>query len=223
MVCALCIGLTLSVQADSIFDNSVNDLLTRFDPGTQEVGDEILLDGTARYLTNFSFEFWGTNTASPSNTSFAGDVQARVRFYENTGAPFNGYATPASTPFFDSGWFDVGAPTSRSTLNFFEGSDFPAGGLLIPSSDITWSVQFEGMEATDSVGVDIYSPPVVGHDYPDYWENDGGWVLLTNTVPMDFAAKMDASQTVPEPSAVALSLLGGLGLLGLGYRLRRTR
>ena len=218
---ALSIGLTLPLRANVIFDNSVNDLSTRFNPGTAEVGDEIVLGGTERYLTDFSFEFWGTATGS----SFAGDVEARVRFYQNDGTPFNGYATPGATPFFDSGWFTIGGPTPRSTENFTAGSDFPAGGLLIPLpstvSNMTWSVQFQGMGAGDAAGVDIYSPPVVGQDYPDYWQNDGtGWVLLTNTVPMDFAAKMEASQ-VPEPSVAALSLVSGLGLLAFAYRLRR--
>ena len=76
------------------------------------------------------------------------------------------------------------------------------------------------MAADDSVGVDLYSPPVVGADYPDYWQNDGtGWTLMTNSPPMDFAARMEA--TVPEPSTMALSVCGGLGLLILARRLRR--
>jgi hypothetical protein len=216
----LCLGCVWPLGATTIFDNSVNDLVTRFDPRTNEVGDEILLAGTDRYLSAFSFEFWGTNTASP--TSFAGDVEARVRFYENNGTLFHGYATPG-TMFFDSGWFSVPSPTERSTFVFTEGSDFPAGGQFIPDSitNMTWSVQFEGLDATDSAGVDIYSPPVAGGDYPDYWEYDGGgWRLLTNTVPMNFAARMDAHAAIPEPSSLALSLVVGLGLLTMVRRLR---
>jgi len=216
---ALFISAVLPARATTIFDNSVNDLGTRFAPGTTEVGDEILLGGTDRYLTNFSFEFWGANTASP--TSFAGDVEARVRFYENNGTPFNGYATPG-TVFFDSGWFSVPSPTARSTFIFTPGAGLPDDGLFIPTSDMTWSVQFEGMGLTDSVGVDIYSPPVVGEDYPDYWANgDGGWMLLTNTVPMDFAARLEATSSIPEPPVAMLCLFGGLGILGLAWRLRR--
>src|SRR5574340_1842514 len=97
---ALCCALIGPLGATTIFDNSVNDLGTRFNPGTLEVGDEILLASTERYLTNFSFEYWGTS----SGASFAGPVEARVRFYQNDGAPFNGYATPGSL-FYDSGWF----------------------------------------------------------------------------------------------------------------------
>jgi hypothetical protein len=183
------------------------------------------LAGTERFLTSFSFEYWGANTLS--TTTFAGDVQARVRFYENAGALYHGYDTPSVTPFWDSGWFGGFGPTDvdpfRATLVFTAGVglDFPEGGLLLPvTSNMTWSVQFQGMGATDTVGVDIYSAPVVGQDYPDYWQNNGGWTLLTNTVrPMDFAARMEA--TVPEPSTLTLSILGGLSLLVLTRRLRR--
>ena len=63
--------------ADTIYDNSKNDLLTRFNPGNLEVGDEIVLAGSARYLTNFAFEFWAENPSSPD--LFSGDVQARVK------------------------------------------------------------------------------------------------------------------------------------------------
>jgi hypothetical protein len=189
----LCVGVGTSVRAVTIFDNSAHDLVTRLNPGTNEVGDEILLGSPERYLTNFSFEFWGTN--STGSTAFAGSVAARVRFYQNNGPPFNGYLTPGSI-FYDSGWFAIAA-TPRSTENFILGSDFAWTGLFLPvTTNMTWSVQFQGMGATDAVGVDIYSPPVVGQDYPDYWQNNGGnWVLLTNNsgVHIDFAAKMEAS------------------------------
>jgi hypothetical protein len=105
-------------------------------------------------------------------------------------------------------------PTARSTFVFSEGTgDFPGGGLPITDSDITWTVQFEGLGATDEVGLDIYSPPVVGSrvgDFGDYWQNDGsGWTLLTNSVPMSFGAFMET----PEPSGTALALVGGVAVL----------
>ena len=125
-------GLAGPLSATVIFDNTVNDLTTRFNPGTLEVGDEINLASTGN-LTLFSFEYWGT----ASGASFAGSVQAEVRFYQNTGTPFNGYPTPAATPFYDSGLFSVPSPTPRSTFVFTAGSDFPGGGLNLPSSDMT--------------------------------------------------------------------------------------
>ena len=76
--------------ADSwIYDNSVNDLVTRFEPGTLEVGDQIVFFGPERYLTRFDFEYWGTNTAHPA--SFSGAVEARVRFYAARGEGTGGW------------------------------------------------------------------------------------------------------------------------------------
>jgi hypothetical protein len=76
---------------------------------------------------------------------------------------------------------------------FVAGSDFPGEGLFLPSTRMTWSVQFQGMGATDTVGVDLFSPPVVGLDFTDYWECHEAWLLRTNLVSMDFAARMEAS------------------------------
>ena len=185
----------LPLRATIIFDNSSNDLTNTFEPGTLEVGDEIILSSDpARYLTNFSFEYWGTNDANPS--AFSGTVQARVRFYQNNGPLYNGYTSPG-TGIYDSGWFSVPFPAGGRKTVTFSGADFCTGLLLPVISNMTWSVQFQGMAGTDHVGVDLYSPPVGGQDYPDYWENNGGtWILRTNSNgqgKVDFAAKMEAS------------------------------
>ncbi len=219
--CLLASGLACLLagpaKADTIYDNSKTDLNTRFDPGTFEIGDEILLSGNARYLTNFSFEFWAVNSDNP--LVFSGSPQARVRFYLNDGPDFNSYSTP-STVFFDSDWFSLGTPTERSVFEFNAGTDFASTGLFMPViSNMTWSVQFQGLGSTDSAGVDLYDPADVGANYGDYWQNDGGWALKTNNVPMNFAARFEASPTmVPEPALGALALLGGSLLLSRRIR-----
>ena len=219
----LCFGLSQPLMAATIYNNSTNDLAIRFNPGASQVGNEVVLAGTERYLTAFSFEYWGLSS-NPS--SFAGTIQARLEFYQNDGAPFNGYATP-STTLYDSGWFSVPNPTPRSTFVFsVAGGDFGSGGLFLPVvSNMTWTVQFKGMGAGDSVGLDLYGPPTVGTAFGDYWQNNGGgWLLMTNSlVPPNsaFGADMIAVATVPEPSMLALSVLGGLGLLVAGRRFGR--
>jgi hypothetical protein len=141
-------------------------------------------------------------------------VQGRVQFYLNDGSADSGYAAPG-TKFYDSGWFDNFGPTPGNTLRFFAGGDLPATGLLIPASDITWTVQFQGMGSGDSVGLALFSPPQAGSSYPDYWQYDGSsWALETNSVPMNFASLFEASLTpVPEPTTPAFLLLGGLATL----------
>src|ERR1039457_3610696 len=103
----LCFSLTLPLVAQTtVYNNSTNDLLLQFNPGTSQIGNEIILGGTQRYLTDFSFEYWGS---SSNPNSFAGAIQARVEFYMNNGPLFNTYASPG-TSFYDSGWFSVPAP-----------------------------------------------------------------------------------------------------------------
>jgi hypothetical protein len=217
---ATCV-VTFSASAATIYDNSAasSDLGTRFNPGLFEIGDEIILGGPERYLTDFRFGYWALNNGTEAG-SFTG-IDVRVRFYLNDGPEFNGYATPSST-FFDSGWLDafITIPTNRGTI-VFTSSDF-GGGLFMPvTSNFTWSVQFRDMDVDDTIGVDLFSPPTVGQAINDYWQYNGtSWSLLTNTVPMNFAARLEA--TVPEPSVVVLAILGGVGFLLMGRRLRRS-
>ena len=210
---AAVIILAARASADVIFDNSVHDLGRRFDPGELEVGDEIEVVGAARYVTNFNFEYWGDSTAPGV---FAGNVEARVRFYRNDGSSFNGFAAPG-TLFYDSGWFGV-APTLRSQLIFLAGSDFPPGGLYLPVSNFTWTVQFQGMSTGDSAGVDLYSPIETGFSYSDYWQNDpGGWALKTNSaLTVNFAAQIQAYSATP-PSAPTLRLAYDPGQITLAW------
>ena len=223
-----CLGLAQQLTAATIYDNSVNDQVIRFHPGTAQVGDEITLAGTERYLTRFDFEYFGTNSASPGNLAFAGNVKADVKIYLNDGPLFNGYATPG-TVVWDSGLFGGFGPTPRSTLIFtVAGGDFPSTGLFLPANNLTWAVQFSGMAGTDDIGLDIYSPPVVGGTFPDYWQNSGsGWQLLTNNagIPMNFGARMFASaQPVPEPSMEAFAIVGAIFSLGAArWKIRSSK
>ena len=84
--------LSMSASATDIYNNSTNDLSIRFNPGALQVGDEINLvqQPMFRNITNFSFEYYGL----ASGATFAGAVQARIRFYENNGLPVNGFVTP---------------------------------------------------------------------------------------------------------------------------------
>ena len=93
--------------------------MTRFDAGTNEVGNELLLAGPERYLQGFSYEFWSTNVTG--SALFEGtNVTVRLRFYANDGPEFNGYPTPG-TLLYDSGGFWLGMGTTpRATLIYDE-------------------------------------------------------------------------------------------------------
>ncbi len=246
---ALCVAMSLPAAGDVFFSNTQNDLSYRLTTAqnvggltsTAEYGDEVQMASLGD-LTNFSFEFWGTNTLSPQNLGYQGAIQGRVRFYYNNGPldPTSKYATPG-TMFYDSGWFylnavGAGTPTARSTLQF-NMSDFQSGdtlglfqpdkGLPIANPYVTWTIEFQGLGNGDQLGVDIYSPPTVGLDYNDYWLKGTGstaqWILYTNSdVPsVDFAAQFSGTTIVPEPSVLALSAVGALALFATNRRLRR--
>lgn len=195
-------ALTPSLQADFVYQNSTGNLDQRLSSGIIEVGDEIVLDGTARFLTDFDFEYYGI--------SFSGNEQAVVRFYYNDGPAFNGdvNALEPLTKFFDSGLFNVVA-TERNTLNFSTADGSLPANIVLPDR-FTFSVQFSGIEGGESAGVSLYSPPTIGSSVSDYWYNDPstGWETRTN---VNFAINFGARiQAVPEPSTWALGLLGTL-------------
>jgi len=213
---AVLAALTLPASASTIFDNTSNDLNTRFNPGTFEVGDQIIFGGTDRFLTDFGFEYFGLNGGSASNP-FAGTVAVQVTLYNQNGPTVQGVTSPG-TILYQSTPFNI-STTERATL-LFGPSDFGSlGGVTVPN-EITWSVKFTGLGAGDTAGVDLYSLPTIGQDYPDYWQNDGtGWTLMTNSVPVDFASRFQAT-VVPEPTTMSLSVIG-LGLLVATRMFRR--
>ncbi len=199
-----------------VYDNSVNDLLTRFETGTNELGNEILLAGDERYLQGFSYEFWTTNLTGSS--SFEGtNVTVRLRFYANDGTNFNGYPTPG-TLLYDSGEFWLGTGTTPRATVVYDEFDLWLYALyplmdLLPSS-FTWTVQFSGLGAHDRAGVDLYSPPVVGQSYGDFWlRTDSSWELRTLVgLAADIAARAIASTnrvTISVVSTVTNANSGG--------------
>jgi len=212
------LAIVPGLRAEIIYNNSTTDTGNRLTfTNNQQIGDQIILANTsARFATNFSFEYF-----SPNTSNFIGTVQADVTFYLNNGTLFNGYARP-NTSFFDSGFFNITTPysvyaTNVGTLSFNLMNNFPAG-LLLPTN-FTFAVTFQGLVGPDQVGVALFNPVTVGQNYPDYWLNTPtGWELLTNSVPVNFAARFEG--TVPEPSVIGLSLLGGIAALATARRRR---
>ena len=206
LLTASAIFLSNAAQAEIAYQNTTGDLNTLLNPGTFEVGDEILLAYGGGVITNFTFQY---------TASFSAARQAQLRFYQNDGPLMSGFSSPG-TMFFDSGLFSVG--TGSHTLIF--DTDFGAG--LVAPGNFTWSVQFFGLTGGDTAGLDLFNPVTVGNNYNDYWDNNGtGWTLRQDTnaipIPINFAAQVEV---IPEPSTVALGLFGCAMAWGLSRRKR---
>ena len=213
-------GLLLPLAGDVVvYDNSINDLHYQFPVNTQEIGDEIMLEGTDRVLTYFEFEYWGVIETS---------AEACVRFYRNDQLDPDPFFPAPGTVLFNSGFFRVDA-TPRLPLIF---EDFVTDAVVpltrpVPDS-FTWTIQFRGLGPNDAAGVDIFSPPLVGTAFRDYWENnDGTWVRKTNsTVPVNFAAVIRADPIVPPELNAAAAPLSTVTLrwpvTRLTYRLEQS-
>jgi hypothetical protein len=199
----------LVARADIVYDNSLT-YQGAFHAATNEFGDEISLAGTARMVNMFLFEYNGDFTPQ-------GDEQARVRFYVNDGPGI--YAKPR-TLLFDSGTFPL--------FTNFNTKIVMVPNVVVPDS-FTWSVQFYGMTQRpgDRAGVLWKDPPTVGAQldaqtvgsYDDFWQNFNGlWSLYQIPdqagVPHVVANLACRVYAVPEPSILALGLLGGLAWLG---------
>lgn len=159
-----------------------------------EFGDEIVLAGTARMVTQFQFDYVGRFTTH-------GDETARVRFYANDRA--GDYLKPG-TLLFESAPFPIQPGSQRTTL------DLPR--IAVPNS-FTWTVEFGGItqQPDDQAELLVASPPRIGAplsggrvgSYDDYWRRVGSdWNLYSLSVPANFAAKVMAEVEMVDITAV---------------------
>ena len=228
----------VGVKADVLYQNTSTYLGYALGfTNSQQIGQEVWLDPLlpTEYLTNFSFMYSSPNNVASVNWN----VTADIRFYQNTG-PLNpnGYATPASTPFYDSGSISFPNPlnVSGGTTNAFV-ADFALSDLLsgvtpldpnfaLPTN-FTFTVTFSGLAVGQSVGLPSFEPATVGTNYADYWfDSSGTWELLTNSVPgasqIGFYAQMNGSPTpTPEPTVLGLGAFGAAILTVMARRRQR--
>jgi len=214
---------SLSALGDIIvYSNATVRLDKYYAPGIAQFGDEIILSGGAgQHMTSFTFEYTGIG--------LSGNETVTLRVYKNDGAVVLSGSIPAlkpNTKFYDSGAFPINNTQSDgNTLRF----DLPLNdaNLIIPNNsyDFTWTVQFGGIDsASETAGLDLYSPPNVGNNYADYWEQNPislDWELKSGpagTPVMSFGATMTA---VPEPSPLQVGLLAGA--IWLGWSIYRRK
>ncbi|MGV3773290.1 MAG: PEP-CTERM sorting domain-containing protein [Verrucomicrobiales bacterium] len=214
----LALGLlagTASSKAAELYNNTANATPFSLAPGV-EFGDQISLyspdpANTVSYkIDTFIFEYFGTG--------LSGDEQLKLRFYENDG-PMNdiGVRLPG-TVFFESGFFPIGE-TPGETL------EYTLENVFTPSI-FTWTVEITGLTGEEQAGLNIYTPPTVGANFPSYWQRNGGTfeLLVNDATAVDFGAYAEGTLViVPEPGAIAMFAMGALGLLAFHRRFKSNR
>jgi hypothetical protein len=175
-------------------------------PGTASAGNEVVLTGvgaTAYTVSQFAVQIDFTGTGTPT-----GSVD--VQFLQNDGVAFNGYNSP-STVLWDAG---STALTSFSTGGG-EVLTYTVPNISVPQ-DFTYVVSFSGLSATEVAGLSIYGTATVGQDHNDAWVNTAGsWSLVqagAGEPSPQFGAQIKGT-VVPEPSTIALGLMGACGFL----------
>lgn len=175
-------------RAELIYDNSGTSLNT-FVSRLEEFGDEIDFAGSARTITEMTFQVFGERDL-PDGAS------ARFRLYRLNGPalrpPFPAVPSPGELVYQSpSIRLQAGAQPIRIT-------DL---AIDIPSRTV-WTVEFQGTTSRNGerAGLQVYHPPLVGRSFRDYWVRDtAGFTLfvLDGGVPANFAARFLAQ---PDPA-----------------------
>jgi len=169
-----------------------------------QYGDEVVLAGTDRVLTGFSFEYY-------ANFERAGGLTFRI--YNQDGPLIGGSASPGSLLY--STTIDVVNGGAVAGIGF--GYD-PTN--IIPDR-FTYTVDFGTLGLGELAGLIVPGgSPSIGLSGNDFWEKTGpganDWALSNfgGAHVANFTATVTA---VPEPTTVAM-LVGGAGLMLLALR-----
>jgi hypothetical protein len=205
-------------QGVIVYDNSTTDL-NRIVAATNgvEYGDEITLDPTTtqRTLESFKFEYFLSGNATGNET-----LQLFLRANDGpviTEPGPGGTTIAAHSP----GTVLYTSPVLTLQSGFQTAEATPPANSVTLTGDFTWSVVFQGLNASDVAGLRLYNPPTIGSSFSDFWlMNNGTWnaYSLGSGIPGNFAARVTA---VPEPTTLAYGLLAGLAWFGFrGFKRR---
>src|SRR5688500_12121964 len=152
-----------------IYDNTTH-FLEHFAGEKTEFGDELRLAGTARTLTQISFEYFGEFAQQ-------GDEFLKVRIYANE-TPYDLYRFSPTTLLYESGLFGINPGYNTRVL--------PGFNTVVPDI-ITVTFEFRGLAENEKAGVLLYDPPTVGKSYNEFWRKSeaGIWqpIIYSSTDP----------------------------------------
>jgi hypothetical protein len=162
-----------------------------------ECGDEIVLAGHERLVTEFYLEMFSDYVAT-------GDETAQIRFYANDGPQLTLSAPPPGTLLYEG----IKVPIKPGYIKIAI-TNIAVG---VPDS-FTWTMQVEGILPTEQAGLLFYNPPTVGQSEDDFWQDESGvWKLLMYPdQPNNFAARVVAVDIPPAvpPRITSITVTNG--------------
>jgi hypothetical protein len=178
--------------------------------GITEFGDEIVLAGTARILTKFSFDYYA-NFLPGTNKG------AIIRFYGNPGPAWKGnsdYQLPSTDPI----WVSPLIPLNQGYYT----AELEVPSIRVPDH-LTWTIEYKNITqgaffttngvVNDIAGLLIYGFPSMGISYDDFWEFlPDGWtpVRLVGITKNNFGASATLVPEVVEPLLTATKTTNGV-------------
>jgi len=202
-----------------------------------EAGNEVVLVGGAYFnktaligsLTSATVQFNLLNSSGGTTGTFtAGGAGIELNIYEENGGKYGtaGFVAPG-TQLYSSGF------TTMSTLGLTaftaaQSITFTLPGTAV-ANDFTWSLAFNNVPTTAEAGISLFAGGGVGQNFNDAWvdttptfasTSSATWTLdqTTSGPGLQFGATLTG--TVPEPSTIALGVMGASAFL---MRLRRKQ
>jgi hypothetical protein len=127
----------------------------------REHGDQIDLGGTARRLTQIVFYYY-------ANFVPTGDEAVKVRLYNNL-TPYDDFRKSPTTLLYESDWISITPGTATRQIDDLN--------VLLPLDNVTFTVEFKGLLATEQAGLLFYDPPTEGYSFNEFWIRtaSGAW------------------------------------------------
>ena len=185
-----------------------------------EYGDQITLPSEGYIVTGLTFDYY--------SASLGGN--AIMSIYANDGAPISGAASPG---FKILSITDIGISSGFNTATVdFADIEAKYGAVTLPKN-FTVTVSFSGATAGDDKGLIIGGAEStvgrphlnVGQSAGDFWQKTGNgsgdWALRALNSAQEPNFKITLSARVPEPTTVALGVVGAAFLGASAFRRNR--
>ena len=185
-----------------------------------EYGDAIVLPSEGYSFTGLTFDYYSASLGGSMN----------LNIYANDGAVISGVASPGSKLLSIPG---IGISSGVNTATFDYAPYVAQYGALKLPKNFTVSVSFSGATAAADKGLivggiesTVGQPHLnVGQSGNEFWQKTGpggsDWALRQLGAAQDANFKMSVTANVPEPTTVALGVVGA-AFLGASA-LRRNR